>query len=186
MSSSAGPTRFLHTPGIGTTTYLIADTVEGRALAINTPEDSPHLRRQRRMRRTIRPLAFLTLGGMGFVAGDFLAAPHISDGPLLGGWGFLIPLTFALAMFTCQVFSTEGHALQEHLLHSRRDIAQPLRYADADITRLPMTVRGVPTLTVLSRAADTGNMGAVYTELAHPGRVHSDETEATLADLTHP
>lgn len=185
MSSSPGPTRFLHTPGTGTTTYLITDTVEGRALAINTPKDSPHLRRQRRARRAVRPLAFLTLGGMGFVAGDFLAAPHVSDGPLFGAWGFLIPVTFALAMFTCQIFSTQGHALQEHLLHTHRHIAQPLRYADADITRLPMTVRGTPTLTVLSRAADAGTMGAVYTELAHPGRVHSDETEAALADLTN-
>lgn len=180
------PTRFLHTPGIGTTTYLISDTMEGRALAANTPEDSPQLRRQRRAARAVRPLILFSFGLMGVAAGAFWMERLIGSLPpfgLVGTYAFAIVFMTALV---CFLYSKKGRELQEHLLQSHRDIAQPLRHRDTDFTRLPMTVRGVPTLAVLSRAADEGQMGAVYAELAHPGREHSAEIEAALADFTRP
>lgn len=180
------PTRFLHTPGIGTTTYLITDTPEGRALADATPEDSTRLRVQRRMARATKPLALLMLITMALVAGDQLLVSHIAAGPILGTWGYVLVAVVAVISFGCYVLSTQGHDSQEHLLHSSRDIAQPLRYSRGDLTRLPMTIRGLPTLVVLSRAADAGAMGAVYAEMAHPGRVHSSEIEAALDEVTRP
>lgn len=185
MRYGTEPTRFLHTPGIGHTTYLISNTVEGRALAANTPETSPTLDRQRRARKAVRPLAFAALGAMGFTGGTFMSSLFAASSPpefaFAGGTVFIL---CALAAMICNVYSKTGHDLQEHLLHTNRDIAQPLRHLNAD--HLPLTVRGAPTLVVLSRAADAGNLGAVYTEFAYPGRTHSAEVEAALADFTRP
>lgn len=184
MTGSPEPTRFFHTPGIGTTTYLIANTPDGHALAAATPEDSTWLRIQRRLERAIKPLALLTLAAMGFVAGDFLISPFITSGPLLGVWGIAVVVVIAAAMIAAYVFSTTGHTEQRNALASQRDLAQPTRFTPASIADLPMTIRGVATLTVLSRAADAKRLGAIYTELDYPYRTHPVGIEDVVVDLT--
>lgn len=185
MSSNTEPTRFLHTPGITTTTYLITDTPEGRALAAKTPEDSAWLRTQRRLTKATKPLALLTLASMGFIAGDQLIGPRITDAaPLTGTWGIYLVTIIALAGLGAYVLSTWGRDTQHEALATNRHIAQPTRFTPDDLHRLPLTVRGTPTLTALSRAADKGLLGAIYTELDRPGQIHASEIEDALTDIT--
>lgn len=188
MTASTKPTRFLHTPGFNHTTYLIADTIEGRELAARTPEHSVRLTRQHLASRAHRPLAFASLVGAGAAGGSAI-------GPFIGGatvpgltlGGIIAFIVLNLASMACNVYSTLGHAYQEHQLnHAHRDIAQPLKWRESILSDLPLTIRGVPTLTMLSRAADAGAMGAVYLELSLPGRTHSPGVEEILDALANP
>lgn len=184
MTGIPEPTRFFHTPGVGTTTYLIANTPDGHALAAAAPEDSAWLRTERRLARAVKPLALLTLAAMGFVAGDFLASPLITSGPLFGVWGIAVAVLIAAAMIGAYVFSTTAHSEQRNALASQRHLAQSTRFTPASIADLPLTIRGVATLTVLSRAADVGRLGAIYTELDYPYRTHPVGIEDVIVDLT--
>lgn len=187
MTNTAAPaTRFLHTPAISTTTYLVADTSRGRALQRATPEESTWITVQRHLAKAFLPLAIVTGAAMGFTAGDQLAAPRIAGHPLLGDAGYLIVIGCALAAMAAHLLSTQGHWRQRHLLATFASIAEPTPFTRDDLATLPATIRGTDALVVLSRAADTQRLAAVYTELAHPGGPHRPEVEAALADLTHP
>lgn len=169
-----------HVPAAATTAYLVEDTADGREIIRRTPEGGRWSRAQALLHALAHKLLRATVA-----VGVVLVVLGIV-GLVSPAWASAALLFWTLTTLAALHLSEWGHQTQRAILLAFPG-AHPTPYrARAALDALPEALRGVPTLDVLSRAAATGDLPAVYAEISSPGGPHSPDAEAVIARLTAP